>query len=109
MIHGEVQSWQLVIGGEVCSLTGISLQCILVNVPSREEQLCVCKILKEKNKRHLLLFQVYVSLFEECDFRQNYVTTVSRFNVVERFVLPSDPESYEYLGLKWKTKAPSWR
>lgn len=53
-----------------------------------------------KEKQQRLLIQAYVSLFEECDFTQNYSTTASHLNVVERFVFPSDPESYEYLALK---------
>lgn len=47
MVHGEVKDWQLVIGGEVCSLPGVSLQSLLVHVPSREELLGVWEVLKE--------------------------------------------------------------
>lgn len=46
---------------------------------------------KEKQQRHLLLIQAYVSLFEVCDFTQNYSTTASHLNVVERFVCSQWP------------------
>lgn len=50
VIHCEVQRWELVIGGEVSSLTGIHLQCILVHIPPREKQLGVCKVLGHKQR-----------------------------------------------------------
>lgn len=54
VIHGEVQRRQLVIGGEVGSLAGVRLQCILVYVPPREKQLSVCKVLMQEEEIFVL-------------------------------------------------------
>lgn len=58
VIHGEVQRWQLVIGGEGSSLAGVRLQCILVHIPPREEQLSVCEVLMQRKKHCVYLCQV---------------------------------------------------
>lgn len=48
VVDGKVQRGQLVVGGEIGSLTGIRQQCSLVHVSPGQQQLSVCIVLPEK-------------------------------------------------------------
>lgn len=50
MVDGKIQGGQLVVGGEICSLTGVRQQGGLVHVSSGQKQLSVCVVLQERGR-----------------------------------------------------------
>lgn len=50
VVDGKVQRGQLVVGGEIGSLTGIRQQCGLVHVSPGQQQLGVCIVLPDKRR-----------------------------------------------------------
>lgn len=50
VVDGKVQRGQLVVGGEISSLTGIRQKCGLVHVSPGQQQLSVCVVLPDKRR-----------------------------------------------------------
>lgn len=66
VVDGKVQCGQLVVGGEIRSLTGVRQQGSLVHISPGQQQLCVCIVLQRDEIRRTIKMETN-KCPEKCD------------------------------------------